>query len=146
MTCYPLQITMRLSVLKHRKFTIAFLIWMVFITYSSLATFPETDAPRIDIPHFDKLVHFVFYFVAAILATFFVRESTNGNFPFRKTLWFVVFGAIVFGIIIEALQYTVTVDREGDWLDACANSLGAVVGTWAMKSYFSSQRRLKWKN
>lgn len=119
---------------------------MVFVTYSSLATFPETGTPRIDIPHFDKLVHFVFYFIAAILATFFVRESTNGNFPFFRTLWLVAFGAIVFGIIIEVLQYTLTVDREGDLLDALANGLGAVFGTWAMKSFFSGKRRLKWKN
>ena len=119
---------------------------MVFITYSSLATFPETEATKIDIPHFDKVVHFIFYAVAAVLGARYVRESTRGTFALRRTLWFVVFGAIIFGIIIEVLQYTFTVDRHGDLFDAMANSLGAVAGTLAVKSFFSRQRRLKWEN
>lgn len=119
---------------------------MVFITFSSLSSFEGTDTSKFNIPNLDKAVHFVFYFVAAVLAIFFVRESTKGSFPLNKTLWSVVFGAIVFGIIIEVLQHTLTANREADLFDALANSLGAISGAWVMKSFFSSERRLKWKN
>lgn len=139
-------VTKRLSVLKDRKYTIAFISWMVFITFSSLFSFEDTDTSRFNIPHLDKAVHFIFYFVAAVLATFFVRESTKGIFPLYKTLWSVVLGAIIFGMIIEVFQHTFTTDREADLFDALANSLGAISGTLVMKSFFSSETRLKWKN
>lgn len=132
--------------LKDRKYTIAFISWMVFITFSSLSSFEGTDTSKFNIPNLDKAVHFVFYFVAAVLAIFFVRESTKGSFPLYKTLWSVVFGTIVFGIIIEVLQHTLTANREADLFDALANSLGSISGAWVMKSFFSSERRLKWKN
>ena len=88
----------------------------------------------------------MFYFVAAILATFFVRETTKGNFPIRKTFWFVALGAIIYGLIIEVLQHLITVDRKAEIFDALANSLGALVGVWLMNTIFSDKRRLKWKN
>lgn len=132
--------------LKDRKYTIAFISWMVFITFSSLSSFEGTNTLRFNIPHLDKAVHFVFYFIAAVLGTFFVRESTKGIIPLYKTLWSVVFGAIVFGIIIEVFQHSFTANREGDLFDVLANSLGAISGTLVMKSLFSSERRLKWKN
>ncbi len=121
---------------------------MVFITFSSLSSFEGTDIyiSRFNIPHLDKAVHFVFYFVAAVLATFFVRESTKGSFPLYKTLCSVVFGAIVFGIIIEVLQFTFTTSRQADLFDALANSLGAISGVWVMKFFFLNEWRLKWKN
>ena len=132
--------------LRERKFAIAFLGWMLFVTYSSLATFPETEASRINIPNLDKVVHFTFYFVAVILAVFSIREMTKGNFPLKKALLISVIGAIFFGIIIEVVQYSFTTDRHGDVFDALANSFGALVGGWVMKSFFWKQRRLKWKN
>jgi len=119
---------------------------MVFITFSSLYSFENTDTSDFEIPHLDKAVHFTFYFVAAILATFFVRETTKGSFTLHRTVWLVVFGAIIFGIIIEVLQYAITTDRHGDLLDALANSVGAIAGSLVAKSVFSKERWLKWKN
>lgn len=119
---------------------------MVFITYFSLASMQGTGISKIDIPNLDKAVHFTFYLVAVVLALFFIREISNGHFPLGKALWFAVVGAIFFGIIIEVIQYAFTLDREGDLFDALANSLGAVVGSLLMKSSFSGERLLKWKN
>ncbi len=119
---------------------------MAFVTWASLSTFPDDDTPDIDIPHFDKVVHFGFYFGAAVLGTFFIRETTHGKSPMIKTLVFAAFGAILFGILIEVLQYSFTLDRQGDLFDALANSFGAIVGALAMNWLFSSPKGLKWKN
>ena len=132
--------------LKTKKFAIAFFGWMAFVTWASLTTFPEDDVPDINIPNFDKLVHFGFYFGAAVLGTFFVRETNHGNSPQMKTLVFVAFGAIIFGILIEVLQYNFTYDRQGDPFDALANSCGAILGAMAMNWLFSRSKGLKWKN
>ncbi|WP_149276735.1 VanZ family protein [Pareuzebyella sediminis] len=132
--------------LKKRKFTIAFLGWMVFITFSCLYSFNEAGVSTLVIPHADKLVHFTFYLVATVLAILFVREMTNGHFPLVKTLWITLIGAIIYGIIIEVLQYALPVDRDADVFDALANSAGAIMGSILAKSIFSNKRGLKWSN
>jgi len=119
---------------------------MTLITWASLTTFPDDDTPDINIPHFDKVVHFVFYFGAAVLGTLFVRESMRDKPALVKTLVYVVSGAIIYGIIIEVLQYTLTDDRQGDIFDVLANSFGAVIGVLAMNWLFSRSKGLKWKN
>jgi VanZ family protein len=118
---------------------------MAFVTWASLATFPDDGTPGIDIPHFDKVVHFCFYLGAVVLGTFFMREVSQGRAPLARTLVYVVVGAIVYGIVIEVVQYTFTLDRQGDSWDALANSLGALFGAMAMKWLFSRRSRLKWK-
>lgn len=119
---------------------------MAFVTWASLSTFPEDDTRDIDIPHFDKVVHFCFYFGAAVLGTFFIRETTHGQYPIIKTLIFAALAAILFGILIEVLQYSFTLDRQGDPLDALANSFGAILGALAVNWLFSRPKGLKWKN
>ncbi len=119
---------------------------MALITWASLSTFSDDDTPDINIPHFDKVVHFSFYFGAAVLGTLFVRETMRDKPALAKTLVYVVSGAIIYGIIIELLQYTLTDDRQGDIFDALANSCGAIIGVLAMKWLFSKPKGLKWKN
>ncbi|WP_194524752.1 VanZ family protein [Zobellia roscoffensis] len=132
--------------LKNHKYTIAFVGWMMFVTFLSLASFSDTDTADIDIPNLDKVVHFSFYFGAAFLAVLFIKEITNGTIELRKAVFLAAIGAIIYGIIIEVLQYSFTADRHGDILDALANSVGAIFGSLAVKSLFSSERWLKWKN
>ena len=132
--------------LKRRKFAFAFFGWMAFVSWASLSTFPDDSTPGINIPHFDKVVHFGFYFGAAVLGTFFIRETSLGKFPLVKTLMLVALGTIIFGIIIEVLQYSFTLDRQGDLYDALANSCGAILGVLVMNRLFSRSKGLKWKN
>lgn len=131
--------------LKARKFSIAFFAWMIFVTWASLSSFPDDDMPNINIPNFDKLVHFCFYFGAAVLGTLFAWETWHTKSPLVKTLVYIVLGAVAFGIGIEVLQYTLTTDRDGDFFDALANTCGAIAGAVAMKFLFSDKKGLKWK-
>ncbi len=135
-----------INIVKKYFFTIAFVSWMVFVTFSSLYSFSGIDTQSfIHIPHFDKVVHFIFYFVACILGVLFLRERTKGKMYFIKALVIICITTIVFGIIIEVLQYTITVERMGDLFDGLANSLGSLCGVLSMKLLFSGKRQLKWK-
>lgn len=119
---------------------------MVFVTFSSLFSFSGFDSGSyISIPHLDKVVHFIFYFAACILGVLFIRERTKGEMYLIKALIIMSIVTIVFGIVIEVLQYAVTVERMGDLFDGLANSLGSLCGALSMKFLFSGKRQLKWK-
>ena len=126
-------------------YRIAFLSWMVFITWSSLFSFEDDDLPSFKIPHLDKAVHFTFYFVAAVLGVLAIREYSKGNVDYRKSLGVTFFAMLIFGIIIEVIQYVFTLDRMGDIFDGLANGIGAFCGVLAMNFPFSKNSRLNWK-
>ncbi len=119
--------------------------WMVLITLLSLISFSGIDTSEIDFPNRDKLAHFTFYFVAAVLGGLFLREYTLGTLRIGKTAQIIFLFCIVYGIIIEFIQDAFTSDREGDVWDALANSLGALTGVLFLKFLFSGKRPLKWK-
>ncbi len=116
---------------------------MVFVTFSSLYSFEGDDLSSFNIPHGDKIVHFVFYFVAAALGFLFFHEQKGTGALFRNVLMLIVVFLMFFGIIIEVVQERFTMNRSGDVFDALANSMGAISGVSAMYFLFYSQRWLK---
>lgn len=129
-------------------FTLAFFGWLVFITYSSLSSFSGIDTGSLgfDIPHGDKIVHFIFYSTAAFLGVFFLWEQGQWPVKIRTALVLMLFLTIVFGIIIEVFQYSFTVDRQGDVFDALANSLGSICGIIVANLVFSKRGFVKWND
>ncbi|MDO6766603.1 VanZ family protein [Cellulophaga sp. 1_MG-2023] len=120
--------------LKNYKFAILYFCWMVFITYLSLGSVPDTTGGiNINIPHFDKLVHFTFYLVSTILGGFFLNELRREKTVLLKATFIMMIVAVVYGMVVEVLQYNFTTDRHGDVLDFLANSIGAISGFVAMK-------------
>lgn len=106
---------------------------MVLVTFSSLFSFSGVDTEGIDIPHFDKIVHFAFYFGMVVLGVLASREHLKEHFVLKKVLLVVFVFAVVYGMVIEVLQYSMTVDREGDILDVLANTFGAFVGMYLVR-------------
>lgn len=105
----------------------------------------DLDAGKLNIPYADKITHFVFYTVFAILGCLFLRERTKGNIAIGKAIKNIVVAAIGYGIFIEVLQYTFTEDRKAELGDVLANTFGAIVGVGLIWWYFSKERPLKWK-
>src|SRR5690606_9167792 len=121
--------------------------WVVCITTLSLISFQGMglDTGTLNIPHADKITHFVFYLVFVVLGCMFVRERSGGRIPMSRTTWGVTISAIVYGMIIEGLQYTLTWDRMMEFMDMVSNTLGALVALFLVRWYFSGIKQLKWK-
>tara|TARA_R110002051_G_scaffold159536_2_gene230928 strand:- start:44039 stop:44386 length:348 start_codon:yes stop_codon:yes gene_type:complete len=113
---------------------------MVFITLLSLFTFKGVGkiASNLQLPHFDKIVHFIFYFLATILGSFALCELKS-TIKIKKALLYVLGFSIIYGTIIELFQYSFTEHRQGDFFDILANSLGAFVG-WLVSKHLISKR------
>lgn len=131
---------------KRYGFTIGFICWIVIITVLSLSSFEDIDTEGINIPHLDKLVHFLFYFVAAILGALLIREQTKGYLNLSRSVIFTTLIVIIYGIVIEVIQDTFTQSRSGELYDVLANSLGAFFGAGLIIMLFSGKTQLKWKD
>ncbi len=128
---------------KKHLYAIAFIGWMVFVTFSSLYSFKRGDMGSFNIPNGDKIVHFIFYSVAAGLGFMYLKASDQGRPVALKKLISLLISLVLFGIIIEVLQEVCTSTRSGDIFDALANSTGAICGIFTAKALFHGQRRLK---
>lgn len=134
-------------VLKKNIYTLLFVSWVVLITILSLFSFSsmDLDTGNLNIPYADKITHFMFYMVFSFIGCLSLRERTSGNLGLGKTLIYILFFAILYGIFIEVLQYTVTTDRMAEFGDVLANTLGAFTGIALIRWVFSKKNPLKWK-
>ena len=92
----------------------------------SLVKMPSTG---IKIKNIDKAYHSFAYFTLAISWLF-----TYYKKPKKK--YIIVISCILFGIIIEVLQSSLTIYRTGDYYDVLANSLGVLVALFIFNLFF----------
>ncbi|MBT8292105.1 MAG: VanZ family protein [Eudoraea sp.] len=127
-------------------YTGGFICWIIIITTLSLYSFEDFDTQEIYILHLDKVVHFLFYFVAAILGILLIRERTKGKLNLSRSVVITVLIVIIYGIVIEVIQNIFTLNRSGELYDVLANSLGAFFGAGLIIILFSGKTPLKWKD
>ncbi len=116
------------------------IIWALIIFLLSFYLISMPGSSPFNIPYLDKAAHFVFYFILAFLVYF----GFEGNLePDSKKIMrckiVTVILVIIYGIIIEILQETVTKSRQGDIVDILSNAMGAFL---AILSYFFIRRQI----
>ncbi|WP_405293816.1 VanZ family protein [Algibacter sp. Ld11] len=83
------------------------------------------DMPKVDVSNGDKIFHFGAYAVFTVL--WYGAFMFNFKLEKMKALLYATIFAVLFGIVIEVLQDTMTDYRAMDIYDAVANSLGALL-------------------
>ncbi|WP_430814349.1 VanZ family protein [Carboxylicivirga sp. RSCT41] len=73
------------------------------------------------IPHFDKIVHFLMYFTLGFV---FMFEYYIHHHKTITRVSKILILPLIYGGIMEVLQYAVTPYRSGDWWDMLANGCG----------------------
>ena len=92
------------------------------IALAVLSLLSSDDLPDVEVEYVDKFVHTIAYALLCLL-----WYSVLKSFKFSKALLVAAAIAIIYGIILEVLQGTLTIHRSLDVYDAIANSLGALL-------------------
>lgn len=108
--------------LKMIKKNILSIIVALIIMYLSLASSDSFKKVHIQIPNFDKIVHFCMYFIFMSVIIFENRRLFKSN----KQIFFAGLIPLSYGIIMEILQ-SLTDTRTASVYDAMANSAGILV-------------------
>lgn len=81
----------------------------------------------IDIPHLDKFVHFIFYFVFTLLL---ISENNKQRLHRKVTVDAILIAATIslsYGAVIEIIQKVFVINRGADIWDMVANTVGFLV-------------------
>ena len=119
----------RIKVLLLDNLLVVAIVTTIAIICLSLLKVPSTG---ININNIDKAYHSVAYFVLALtwLLSFYKKPSKK---------YIIVVCCILFGIIIEVLQSTLTIYRTGDYKDVLANSLGVLLALFIFNIFFKKK-------
>jgi VanZ family protein len=107
--------------IKKNKFSILSAVIIMYLSLASSHTFDKV--PLINIPNFDKIVHFGLYFGFMSVIILENRTKLKNN----RQLFLAGLIPFLYGILMEILQATITVTRTGSFYDALANSSGILV-------------------
>lgn len=100
------------------------LLLSLIILYLSLKDANELNKVQfLDIPNFDKFVHFCMYFALMSVAIFETRKSP-GRSP---SLLLLALYPFLFGVIMEILQKTITTTRSASIFDVIFNTIGILI-------------------
>ena len=112
-------------------FWLAFICYGLFIPAGSLPT-----KPFLNIPHFDKVVHFSMFFMFCLLL---FRPFKKLEF---KYYFLAPLTATAFGAILEWAQRLISVSRSSDIYDFFANAIGILMATLF---YYLFVSKRKWE-
>ena len=120
------------------------MLWMAAVTYACLAPFDDLDDPGFELPHADKIAHFTFYLIAAVLGVLALRERAGRRVGLNGALWLAAVVLTAYGGVIEALQAVSPTGRSPEWGDFLANSLGLLAAVASLKVAFHELGALNW--
>lgn len=122
--------------LKIKKYYFS-LIWtaiMFYLLFSPSGSLPKTGL--INIPHFDKVVHFGMFCMFAFTYLF---DSEKAGIRANKTIIELLIAAIFFAALSELIQLFFIKGRNGSFFDFLADLAGLFCG---LVSYFAFVRKM----
>jgi VanZ family protein len=104
--------------IRKNKFSILTALIILYLSMASSHTFDKV--PIIDIPNFDKIVHFGMYFGLMSVIILENRKALKGPYSLLP----VALITLCYGVLIEFMQSAFTVTRTGNFFDALADFAG----------------------
>lgn len=100
-------------------------VWGIFVLYFSLM--PGDDVPELLADMNDKVIHASIYFVGSFLIYLgYIRYKFSNVISVNAVLSIIAISTIV-GAVVEIIQHLWVENRNGDWQDFVANTLGSLM-------------------
>ena len=104
-------------------------VYTVFLTVISFISIG--DIPNLGTDYDDKIYHIIAYIALTVLWFMTFKAPV-----IKIKIMYLGLFCVIFGIIIEAIQGKVNVNRVGDLLDVVANIIGVLIGlVYCLKTY-----------
>jgi len=91
------------------------------------------------------MLHAIAYFILTLFWLFYYLMKMPENNNYKWKFFYISVLVIVFGMLIEVLQGTLTSYRQPDWADILANSIGVLVAFLFCILFLNYLKRIKQK-
>jgi VanZ family protein len=112
--------------------TAALIMWVVVVFFVHVVPIDPNKARTIDIPHFDKLIHFTLFLVLVLIAL--RRRVTHPRPLSSSAVGWIILTCCVYGIALELFQPLAGTHRSSDVVDGIADVLGVLTGVISSRS------------
>jgi len=121
--------------LRDKYLFIAIVVTIAISIYSLIKPSETNGISFFKFSNADKIQHLIAYFCLGMSWFFAIKNSSNKKHSKIK----VVIACIMFGIIIEGLQGTLTTYRTADFRDVIANSVGVLLALLVFNIFLSKK-------
>lgn len=111
---------MHLQILKYWKSILVTAV-ICYLSFAQPNNFEKI--PRFQVEYLDKIVHFIMYFVLAMVLLYDRQKNTKQR-KYSSTIIILIVFPVLIGGIIEIAQYQWFYPRTGEWTDWLADILG----------------------
>ncbi|GAA4014042.1 hypothetical protein GCM10022408_28990 [Hymenobacter fastidiosus] len=118
---------------RRRAFGILPLAWAALVLGLTLA--PARAMPEVppwELISFDTAAHAFVFFVLAVLSYFSAQRQPPGHWLRQYAFGFTLAGGLLFGALIEVLQTSMHLGRQGEWSDVAGDAIGTLLGLASM--------------
>lgn len=107
------------------KYLIAAILWAAIILVLTLT--PGEHVPQVGVFSYDKLGHSIIFGIQSFLIPFGLASHPKVSLSMKSILIISLIFTIIYGAGLEIMQHFIP-GRAMDYVDALANTLGAIVG------------------
>lgn len=115
---------------KKRLIIAAPFVWAAIVFILHVVPIKPEREPRFKIPHLDKVVHFIMFFVLAFLMFKAFKAALQTVKLNSKLIGLIAIISLAYGASMEFLQGSFFNERDSDIMDWLADSAGTFAGLW----------------
>lgn len=90
------------------------------------------QVPPWELISFDTAAHAFVFFVLAVLSYFSARRQPPGSWLQQYAFGFTLASGLLLGVLIEVLQTSMHLGRQGEWPDVVGDAIGTLLGLASM--------------
>jgi len=121
---------------KWKKLLLAMFAAVTLITILGTLIPADIDLPGI-VWSYDKAVHFFMFLAWTLLFGIYRFVQTKK----RPNLWFVLLAALIFGLVIEILQFLLPINRSAELYDFLADTAGSITAIAIIYAIFRPSKK-----
>ena len=123
--------------MRHFWFSIFWSVSIFFLCLMSTEDLPSID--YLQLLSFDKLVHAILFGLLSLSLLVAFRRQNKVNYIRKKAILIAVLFSLIYGLILEIVQYSLVEDRTGEVYDIVANMLGCALGIVFFRLIYGKQ-------
>lgn len=120
---------------RHLRLAIAWALLIAFLCLTPGRNLPQWEWA--DLLSVDKLIHMLMFGILSYLLARGIRDRPSDGWSNGRILVFAGGISFAYGTLMEVLQETPGLGRNGDLVDLTANTIGAVVGAILVHRHWS---------